>query len=321
MRASQKARSSMGVPFCFSYRSRKLAVPAKPTGADIDPTRRTALGHKWKVPKSYLHTSHNVLMLFRDLLDRQEANDVIWTPYDDEILDTLHPSCVAGRDSWRAEVPLICFHIAEWHYPSRVLRQFGLSQPIPASPLESHKQMHMHIRRTNQLIDEEMQGYIDIWNDRAQRIVVGDPSIDVSYLGAYYSWYLSVTRKRIQPPVDTPEPYRPSGPDHYVMVASLVRNCKAISGFFFKTTDMDTKRGLHGMFHATHADLLKIGEGRALDVDISLIHIDSDSDEDVRMPQAAEEVGPSQVTQADSQRSPTRRSTRVRRTTQHYTPL
>ncbi|KAL9671161.1 hypothetical protein QQ045_008727 [Rhodiola kirilowii] len=75
--------------------------------------RRPALGYKWKVPKSYMHTSHQVLMLFRDLLDRQEANDVIWTPYDDEILGTLNPLCVAGRDSWRAEVPLICSHIAE----------------------------------------------------------------------------------------------------------------------------------------------------------------------------------------------------------------
>ncbi|KAL9685065.1 hypothetical protein QQ045_022511 [Rhodiola kirilowii] len=301
-------------------RPRKLTVPALPSDADVDPMRRPALGYKWKVPKSYMHTSHQVLMLIRDLLDRQEANHVIWTPYDDEILGTLNPLCVAGRDSWRAEVPLICFHIAEWHYPSRVLRQFGLRQPLTASPPESHKDMHMHIRRTNQLVDEEMQGYIHIWNDRAQRIVIGDQAIDVSYLDAYYSWYLSVTRKRIQPPVDTPEPYRPSGADQYVMVGSLVRNCKAISGLFFKTTDMDTKRGLQDMFRATHADLLKIGEGRVLNVDVASIHIDSDSEE-VHLPQAADEVGPSQVTQANSQRSPIRRSTRVRRTTEHYTPL
>ncbi|KAL9669191.1 hypothetical protein QQ045_006734 [Rhodiola kirilowii] len=104
------------------------------------------------------------------------------------------------------------------------------------------------------------------------------------------------------------------------IVRSLVRNCKAISGLFFKTTDMDTKRGLHDMFHATHADLLKIGEGRALNVDVASIHIDSDSEE-VHLPQATDEVGPSQVTQANSQRSPTRRSTCIRRTTEHYTPL
>ncbi|KAL9667717.1 hypothetical protein QQ045_002081 [Rhodiola kirilowii] len=303
-------------------RPMKLAIPAPPLGADDDPMRRPTLGYKWKVPKSYLRTSHQVLMLFRDLLDRQEANDVIWTPYDDEILATLNPSCISGRDSWRAEVPLICFNIAEMHYPSRVLRQFGCRQPVPASPPESHKEMHMYIRRTNLPADEELEGYIDIWNDRAQRIVIGEPHIDVSYLDAYYSWYLSVTRKRIQPPVDTPEPYRPSGPDHYVMVASLVRNCKAIAGLFFKTTEMDTKRVLHDMFHATHADLLKIGEDRALDIDVPSIHINKDSDDEVHLPQTRDDVGPSQVTQADSQRSPVRRaSTRIRRTTQHYTPI
>ncbi|KAL9667270.1 hypothetical protein QQ045_001621 [Rhodiola kirilowii] len=271
-------------------RSRKLVVPALPPNADVDLMRRLALGYKWNVPKSYLHTSHQVLMLFRDLLDLQKANDVIWTPYADEILGDLNPLCVAGRDSWTAEVPLICFHIAEWHYPSRVLRQFGWRQPLPPSPPESHKKIHMHIQRTNQLVDEEMQGYIDIWNDCAQRIVIGDPAIDVSYLDAYYSRYLSVARKRIQPLVDTPEPNRPSGPYHYVMVGSLVRNCKAISGLFFKTTNMDTKMELHDMFHAMHADLLKSGEGHALNVDVASIHIDSDSEE-VHLPQVANEVG------------------------------
>ncbi|KAL9688170.1 hypothetical protein QQ045_032586 [Rhodiola kirilowii] len=106
-------------------RPRKLFVPAPPPGSDIDPMQLPALGYKWNVLKSFMQTSHHVLMLYRDLLDRQEANDVIWTLYTDEILATLNPICLAGRDSWRAEVSLICFHIAEWHYPSRVLRQFG----------------------------------------------------------------------------------------------------------------------------------------------------------------------------------------------------
>ncbi|KAL9668654.1 hypothetical protein QQ045_006192 [Rhodiola kirilowii] len=98
---------------------------------------RPALGYKWNVSKSYLHSSHQVLMFFRDLLDRQEANDVIWTPYEDEILTTLNPLCISSRDSWRPEVPFICFHIAEWHYRSRVLCQFGWRQLVPTSTPES----------------------------------------------------------------------------------------------------------------------------------------------------------------------------------------
>ncbi|KAL9689353.1 hypothetical protein QQ045_009737 [Rhodiola kirilowii] len=188
-------------------RPRMLAQEAQPLDSDIDPALLLALGYKWKVPKSFMHTSHHVLMLYRDLLDRQEANDVIWAPYTDAILAPLNPICLDGRESWRAEV------------------------------------------------------------------------------------------------------------------ASLVRTCKMSASMFFKTTDKEVKGQLHDMFHATRADLLKIGEGRALDVDVTQIHLLSDSDEDIDLPHDTFDVGPSQVTQAESQRSPSRRvSTRARKTTQRFTP-
>ncbi|KAL9669610.1 hypothetical protein QQ045_007157 [Rhodiola kirilowii] len=89
----------------------KLALPAPPPRSDVD-MRLPSLGYKWNVPKSFMQTSHHVLMLYRDLLDCQEANDVIWTPYTAEILAPLNPMCLASRDFWRAEVPLVCFHMA-----------------------------------------------------------------------------------------------------------------------------------------------------------------------------------------------------------------
>ncbi|KAL9664227.1 hypothetical protein QQ045_019626 [Rhodiola kirilowii] len=109
----------------------KLVVPVLPPGADVDPMQLPALGY------NLTYTSHQVLMLFRDLLYRQEANDVIWTPSKDEILCTLNPLCVDGKDSWRAEVLLICSNIVEWHYPLRVLRQFGWRSPLPITDRES----------------------------------------------------------------------------------------------------------------------------------------------------------------------------------------
>ncbi|CAM8937439.1 unnamed protein product [Rhodiola kirilowii] len=152
-------------------------------------------------------------------------------------------------------------------------------------------------------------------------IVTGEPDADGSYLDPYYLRSNTVTRKRIQPPLYTPETYRPSGHEHYLLVASLVRTCKMSASMFFKTTDKEVKRQLHDMFHATRADLLKIGEGRALDVDVTHIHLLSDSDEDLDLPHDTFDVGPSQVTQAESQRGPLRRvSTRSRKTTQRFTP-
>ncbi|KAL9686845.1 hypothetical protein QQ045_031238 [Rhodiola kirilowii] len=55
--------------YLITGRPRKLAVPAPPPSSDIDPMRLLALGYKWNVPKSFMQTSHHVLMLYRDLLD------------------------------------------------------------------------------------------------------------------------------------------------------------------------------------------------------------------------------------------------------------
>ncbi|KAL9682759.1 hypothetical protein QQ045_014567 [Rhodiola kirilowii] len=256
-------------------RPRKLDVPSPPTSSDVDPMWLPALGYKWSVPKSWMQTSHYVLMLYRDLLDRQESNDVIWTPYNDEVLATHNPMCVAGRESWRVKVPLICFNIAEWHYPSRALRHFGWIQPEPPLPPQTHKDMHMSKRRTSELTHEQMQVYMTLWDNRADNVVTGEPDTDGTYLDAYYTWYYNVTRKRIQPPVDTPKPYHPSGFQINLLVTSLVRTCKVTSALFLKTSDIDSKRALHDLFHSTRAELLRIGEGLALDVDPADIRLDN----------------------------------------------
>ncbi|KAL9663663.1 hypothetical protein QQ045_019054 [Rhodiola kirilowii] len=257
-------------------RPRKLAQAVQPLGSDIDPARLPALGYKWNVPKSFMHTSHHVLMLYRDLLDRQEANDVVWTPYTDAILAPLNPICLDGRESWRTEVPLICFHIAEWHYPSRVLRQFEWGQPEPGLPPASHKEMHTHIRRTAHLVDDVMQGYIHLWDNRAANIVTGEADTDGSYLEPYYSWYSTVTRKRIQPPLHTPEPYCPSRHEHYLLVniltahmpAPIKAQSKQVVCFVFRASAAVHSWGGFGVVLKRHPRAaIKVRRGRMLGED------------------------------------------------------
>ena len=55
----------------------------------------------------------------------------VWEPYTATMMAALPPICVVGSVAWFAVVPLICFHVVEWHQPDRVLRQFGMQQPIP----------------------------------------------------------------------------------------------------------------------------------------------------------------------------------------------
>ena len=56
-------------------------------------------------------------------------------------MSVLHPICLVGSVAWCAVVPLICFQVIEWHQPDRVLRQFGMQQPISdclSQPLNIH---------------------------------------------------------------------------------------------------------------------------------------------------------------------------------------
>ncbi|KAH1202450.1 Serine/threonine-protein phosphatase 7 long form [Glycine max] len=65
----------------------------------------------------------------------------VWEPYTTTVMAALPPICVVGSVAWFAVVPLICFHVVEWHQPDRVLRQFGLQQPIlgfPSQPQNLH---------------------------------------------------------------------------------------------------------------------------------------------------------------------------------------
>lgn len=64
----------------------------------------------------------------------------MWQPYESE-LSHLPAFCVAGKDMWRAVVPLVCFYIVEKHQPDRVLRQFGLMQDIPAD-VDTNERLH-----------------------------------------------------------------------------------------------------------------------------------------------------------------------------------
>ena len=54
-----------------------------------------------------------------------------WEPYTTNVMSALSPICLVGSVAWCAVVSLICFQVVEWHQPDRVLRQFGLQQPIP----------------------------------------------------------------------------------------------------------------------------------------------------------------------------------------------
>ncbi|KAH1193593.1 Serine/threonine-protein phosphatase 7 long form [Glycine max] len=45
----------------------------------------------------------------------------LWEPYTTTVMSMLPPICLIGSVAWCVVVPLICFHIVEWHQPNKVL--------------------------------------------------------------------------------------------------------------------------------------------------------------------------------------------------------
>ena len=120
----------------------------------------------------------------------------MWQPYEAE-LSHLPEFCVAGRDTWTARVPLVCFCIVERHHPDRVLRQFGLAQQRPDDVVYDDRLHKIDLRgKVEKNWTEEHGPYIISWEMRRQQVCHAPPQIgEMPPDHPYYLWYRSVTRK------------------------------------------------------------------------------------------------------------------------------
>ncbi|KAL5161100.1 Serine/threonine-protein phosphatase 7 long form [Glycine soja] len=90
------------------------------------------LGHRW-LRRGNQHIGNDDLIVFRRKLDIMKRHEFLCEPCTTNVMSALPPICLVGSVAWCAVMPLICFHVVEWHQPDRVLRQFGMQQPIPGS--------------------------------------------------------------------------------------------------------------------------------------------------------------------------------------------
>ena len=125
---------------------------------------------------------------------------IIWEPYTDAVLQYLPTYCLNGRDIWRALVPLICIHIVEWHYPNRVLRQFGFMQSVPHQPFQMDA-LHVFVLRDHDVNwAEKYERWVEFWERRVHSVVSGQPSGgSIHYHSGYLEWYRERTRRWISP--------------------------------------------------------------------------------------------------------------------------
>ena len=135
----------------------------------------------------------------RELLDRlEDGRGVDWTPYD-SVLDRLPSITQRDRHVWLARVPLIHFWTVQYHYPDRVMRQFGLRQIVePPPPLNwTEELLFQKVSSTDHL--EYNFDWGAHWNvlvtaasqPQLYMSVVHGPHDDYSYRTEYMQWFLS----------------------------------------------------------------------------------------------------------------------------------
>lgn len=157
---------------------------------------------RWLVPLSRITvTAHNI-RAYRDQLAFLTEDQVSWQPY----LGFRAPFyCTQGQDLWRARVPLICFDRVEWHFPDRVMRQFGMLQSIPKN-CDTEEELHDISRQGRAKTDfvKLHRKYLLMWNSRDEMVEVGQlGEHDMVYTDPYMLWYRSITRSLIQNPSHT----------------------------------------------------------------------------------------------------------------------
>jgi len=126
----------------------------------------------------------------------------LWEPYTTTVMSALPPICLVGSVAWCAVVPLICFHVVEWHQPDRVLRQFGMQQPIPKC---SSQPLNIHGLPLKDKQDENwgqlFAPMMSQWNNRAEFRVDVYPRQEglLSFNSDYMVWYRRKTKIFVDP--------------------------------------------------------------------------------------------------------------------------
>ncbi|KAF7821755.1 serine/threonine-protein phosphatase 7 long form-like protein [Senna tora] len=148
------------------------------------------LGYWWTCIDVHYHQRYDTLKKYRLLLDSLKEDQIKWRPYDeDHVSQQILYYCIDNRDIWRANVPFICFHIVEWQCLDRVLRQFGMDQPIPENPVDIDF-LHTLILAGKTSVDwfREHQNYIQVWNHWEARVAFVPPYHGTPYSREEYHW-------------------------------------------------------------------------------------------------------------------------------------
>lgn len=128
----------------------------------------------------------------------------MWLPYTDDSPEMAEWH--SGMELGRACVPLIWYHIVEYQYPDRVMRQFGLVQTYPPrDPIRVQVHLHALHRQGNSTMNwrQRQSAFVAQWDSRGEHMV----QMGVQYLDpdrrvqlGYFEWYHARTNVLLSDP-------------------------------------------------------------------------------------------------------------------------
>ncbi|KAH1209405.1 Serine/threonine-protein phosphatase 7 long form [Glycine max] len=159
------------------------------------------LGYRWLGGELH-HIGNDNLIEFRCKLDVMKRDEFVWVPYAGHVEMNLSQVCFFGSVLWTCIIPLICFQKVEWHQPDRVMRQFGMQQPIPGPVMQPNNIHDLTLKgKEGKNWMRLMQPALNEWNSRYERRVEQTPP-QTETLGLnseYMRWYRRKTKVYVDP--------------------------------------------------------------------------------------------------------------------------
>ncbi|KAL5186806.1 Serine/threonine-protein phosphatase 7 long form [Glycine soja] len=168
----------------------------------IPPQQQNApLAYRWLGGELH-HIGNDNLLEFRRKLDVMKRDEFVWVPYAGHVEMNLSQVCFIGSVLWTCIVPLICFQKVEWHQPDRVMRQFGMQQPILGPVMQPENIHDLTLKgKEGRNWMRLMQPVLNEWNSRYERRVEKTPpqTGTLSLNSEYMRWYRRKTKVYVDP--------------------------------------------------------------------------------------------------------------------------
>ncbi|KAL9681194.1 hypothetical protein QQ045_012975 [Rhodiola kirilowii] len=186
----------------------------------------------------------------------------------------IGPKRWGQHTTWRADVPLICYNIIEWHHTARVMRQYGFTQGVLPNSIGSSDPCHGMDRKKNRDWAVYHTSYIALWNSHHETLIDGDMAVPFANID-------DPTPRMDQDveaeDVDVQETRHTYRPDAYMIPEHLrgyVIGARDAGNYFLNSTDEYSRMGFHHLFHHLYGEVKKLTDPAIMGVDPQTITLD-----------------------------------------------